>query len=943
MSRLKLSSSSSSAFDEYNDTISNNNNNSNNSNDNIHIGVLNLLTIKIASSYKKCNANFKAVDKLPQRMLTVPSIGVNNDNNDNDDNNLICMVHDKLISDKEVYIILDLLGTGTFGQVFRCQREGTKEVYAVKVIKNKSTYYNQGLLEKKILRSLNDVYDVDDTRHIVRLLESFEYKNHICLVFELLSMSLLDILTQNQFRGLPLSVVQRFSRQIIAALVTLEDANIIHCDLKPENILLAPPKMPEKIKGKQTKIDDVDTTNIDNTKNDNNTKSSDDKTSTLNSAAPSPSPPPSSTSNSRLGVWSDLKVIDFGSACYEGKTTYSYIQSRFYRSPEVLLGVPYNGAIDMWSLACVCAELYLGLPLFPGVSQHNQLTRMVEMLGNPPDSMIGGKNGSKYFTKNLDNTENSSVSSVDAKADSTGAGSSGSILWNINSKGEKVNSKFRIKTASEYAAETHTEVPVLRKYLRYSRLDEVIMKCPLANKSKMTQEQKIEEMNKRACFLNFLQGLFRFNPFERWTAKQAASHPFITNTRYTGEFQPPVDPKVNERKLAYLLATQGKTASISRNPSMTNQTQTANKVSDNSNKEEPEREFVPLSKQSRRLTEPVQRTNNIDNFEQGRPMLQRGLPAHDVNKQKNQISPMHSPSQYVSNLPIHMNVGPPGGHEMYTHSPQMYSAYSASSPGNWGHQQSFIVAPPVVYQQQQQIYVQDPNTRSYVNYPSGGQYIQAAPQVPIYPGPNMYGQMASSQPMYTHHIMPNGYMLAGTSPGMVPLMASSGSYGAVSMQEPIMGMTQMGQAPIIMTDFGQALTRPELDERRRLQSQQQHMQQVMVSSSYGHPSNLVRSFEQRSMELTRQRPQRRQTVAVPADNIIHNDKAKPDQQHTRRATLPSNIIQEDPKNDITSATDDRKKAENQQNTSKSTIPKSKEEVSDALADMDPFFPLDDET
>ena len=53
----------------------------------------------------------------------------------------------------------------------------------------------------------------------------------------------------------------------------------------------------------------------------------------------------------------------------------------------------------MWSLACVCAEMYLGLPLFPGVSQHNQLTRIVEMMGNPPDALIEGKNGGKYFTK----------------------------------------------------------------------------------------------------------------------------------------------------------------------------------------------------------------------------------------------------------------------------------------------------------------------------------------------------------------------------------------------------------------------------------------------------------------------------------------------------------------------------------------------------------------
>lgn len=932
MSKLKLSSSS--AFDEYYDSNSNNDNNSNTTNDMTYSkGLINLLTVKIASSYKKCNPNFKAVDKLPQRMLTLPSEGVTNDNNDNEDNNLICMVHDKLISDKETYIILDLLGTGTFGQVFRCQREGTKEVYAVKVIKNKSTYYNQGLLEKKILRSLNDTYDPNDSRHIVRLLESFEYKNHICLVFELLSMSLLDILTQNQFRGLPLTVVQRFARQIIAALVTLEDANIIHCDLKPENILLAPPKMPEKIKGKQQKTDDADKSNSDDNKTENNVKSDNDKTN--NSPESIQSPP--STSSSRLGVWSDLKVIDFGSACYEGKTTYSYIQSRFYRSPEVLLGVPYNGAIDMWSLACVCSELYLGLPLFPGVSQHNQLTRMVEMLGNPPDNMIGGKNGSKYFKRNpaLDNSESSSVGSIDGKTDSSGG--SGSILWNINSKGEVVNSKFIIKTAAEYAAETHTEVPVLRKYLRYSHLDEVIMKCPLANKSKMTQEQKVEEMNKRACFLNFLQGLFRFNPFERWTAKQAASHPFITNAQYTGEFQPPVDPKVNERKLAYLIATQGKNPTISKNPSISN-TQplvARGKASDlKNNKDEQEREFIPLSKQSRRLTEPVQRSkNNSDKFDQGRPMLQRGQPAHDI-KQKSQISPMPSPSQY--NIPIHMN---PTGQEMYgqspqmySHSPQMYSAYSASSPGNWAQQPSYIVAPPVIYQQQQQLFVQDPNTRGYVNYPGPtGGYIQAGPQLPMYPGPNMYGQMASSQPMYTH-LMPNGYMIAGSSPGMIPLMASSGSYGAVSMQEPIlsMGMAQMGPAPMIMTDFGQALTRPELDERRRLQSQQQqHMQQVMVGS-YGHATNLGRSYEQRSIELNRQRPQRRQSGAVPSDN----DKSKNDPN--RRANLPNNITQ-DSKNDTTPTKEVGKRTENQNSTTKSTS-----KNNDDLDDSDPFFTVDEE-
>ena len=76
-----------------------------------------------------------------------------------------------------------------------------------------------------------------------------------------------------------------------------------------------------------------------------------------------------------------IKVIDFGSACHERQTVYTYIQSRFYRSPEVLLGLSYTAAIDMWSLGCIAVELFLGLPLFPGTSEYNQICRIVDMLG----------------------------------------------------------------------------------------------------------------------------------------------------------------------------------------------------------------------------------------------------------------------------------------------------------------------------------------------------------------------------------------------------------------------------------------------------------------------------------------------------------------------------------------------------------------------------------
>ena len=373
------------------------------------------MTIDILDTYTKCNPKFRVVDKLPQRVLTNPSEGVANNGADNEEANLICRVHDQIICANTCYTILDLLGTGTFGQVFRCQKDGTKDVVAIKIIKNKVAYHNQGLLEIKIARLLNNTFDPRDERHIVRLLDSFEFNNHICLVFELLSISLLDILTQNQFRGLPLSVVQRFTRQIIAAMVTLEEANIIHCDLKPENILLAPPKVlpspsSNHIKRKSNEIasdtggvrtdhnglklegNNVSSlmggvnTNVQGHHNQNQNQTTPPpalslsattyngqgvnavaqsgittgilhaivtpdlsiKTSSDVSDATSAVEPAASTSSrgsgsgsgentqapaqgqgGRLSVWSDVKVIDLGSACFEGRTMYSYIQSRF--------------------------------------------------------------------------------------------------------------------------------------------------------------------------------------------------------------------------------------------------------------------------------------------------------------------------------------------------------------------------------------------------------------------------------------------------------------------------------------------------------------------------------------------------------------------------------------------------------------------------------------
>jgi len=280
------------------------------------------LTVDIVKTYTKCNNKFKTIEVLPQRILTNPSEAVLNNGSDNSESNLICRVHDKLLSPSSSFTILDLLGTGTFGQVFRCKKEGTSQLVAVKVIKNKPAYYSQGMLEIKIAKLLNNHYDPNNEKHIVRLLESFEYRGHVCVVFELLSMTLLDVLTQNQYRGLSLSIVQRITKQILIALSALEDANVIHCDLKPENILIAPSTYALKPLRKSSKTSSSSNSSTEKTNPSTNANEIGDSSS---------SSPMDGNGNSRRQhqTLSDIKVIDFGSACFEGRTVYSYIQSRF--------------------------------------------------------------------------------------------------------------------------------------------------------------------------------------------------------------------------------------------------------------------------------------------------------------------------------------------------------------------------------------------------------------------------------------------------------------------------------------------------------------------------------------------------------------------------------------------------------------------------------------
>ena len=234
------------------------------------------------------------------------------------------------------YEIIQVLGKGSFGQVCRCIDHKTKESVALKVIRNKKRFHHQATVEVKILQCLVN-NDPDDAHNVIHMRDYFSFRHHLCITFELLSINLYEFMRGNNFRGLSLALIRRFAVQILTCLNYSRRLGIIHCDLKPENILL-------KVQNR-----------------------------------------------------SGIKIIDYGSSCFESERVYTYIQSRFYRAPEIMLGIPYTTAIDMWSFGCILVELVTGYPLFPGESEAEQIQCIMEVKGVPGNDLLDISPRKKMF------------------------------------------------------------------------------------------------------------------------------------------------------------------------------------------------------------------------------------------------------------------------------------------------------------------------------------------------------------------------------------------------------------------------------------------------------------------------------------------------------------------------------------------------------------------
>ncbi|KAJ8678158.1 hypothetical protein QAD02_013945, partial [Eretmocerus hayati] len=186
-----------------------------------------------------------------------------------------------------------------------------------------------------------------------------------------------------------------------------------------------------------------------------------------------------------------VKVIDFGSASHVSKAVCNtYLQSRYYRAPEIILGLPFCEAIDMWSLGCVVAELFLGWPLYPGSSEYDQIRYISQTQGLPTEHMLNNASKTtKFFYRDIDSTH---------------------PFW-------------RLKTPEEHESETNIKSKEARKYI-FNCVDDIgQVNVP----TDLEGGQLLAEKADRREFIDLLKRMLTMDQERRITPGEALNHAFV--------------------------------------------------------------------------------------------------------------------------------------------------------------------------------------------------------------------------------------------------------------------------------------------------------------------------------------------------------------------------------------------------------------------------------
>lgn len=347
------------------------------------------------------------------------------------------------------YRIMSKMGEGTFGRVLECWDNEAKEMVAIKIVRSINKYREAAMIEIDVLQKLAK-YDAGGTR-CVQIRNWFDYRNHVCIVFEKLGPSLYDFLRKNSYRPFSIDLVRELGRQLLESVAFMHDLRLIHTDLKPENILLV-----------SSEIVRVDY------------------------KFPSRQSPKDSYFFKNLPKSSAIKLIDFGSTTFEHQDHSYVVSTRHYRAPEVILGLGWNYACDLWSVGCILIELCSGEALFQTHENLEHLAMMDRVLGPLPQSMVtrADRRAEKYFRRG-------------ARLD-----------WPpFDATRESMRPALKLDWPN-----SATSRESLRAVWKLPRLQNLVMK---------------HVDHSAGDLIDLLKGLLRYEPAERLKAREALGHPFF--------------------------------------------------------------------------------------------------------------------------------------------------------------------------------------------------------------------------------------------------------------------------------------------------------------------------------------------------------------------------------------------------------------------------------